>query len=69
MILTYGTVSVRWQENNFLITTRDVARWDILPKDIVQIKNGMAEACKVPSLSVALHQAYLPAKSCNGIII
>ncbi|MEI7422182.1 MAG: class II aldolase/adducin family protein [Prolixibacteraceae bacterium] len=56
MISTYGTVSVRWQENDFLITPRDVARWDILPSDIVQIKNGMAEAGKVPSRSVALHQ-------------
>ncbi len=55
MISTYGTVSVRWHYNDFLITPRDVARWDIQPNDIVQIKNGMAEAGKVPSRSVALH--------------
>jgi len=55
MISTYGTVSVRWHENDFLITPRDVARWDITSNDIVQIKNGMAEAGKVPSRSVALH--------------
>ena len=55
MISTYGTVSVRWNENDFLITPRDVARWDITSNDIVQIKNGMAEAGKVPSRSVALH--------------
>ncbi|MDD3078036.1 MAG: class II aldolase/adducin family protein [Paludibacter sp.] len=55
MISTYGTVSVRWKNNDFLITPRDVARWDIQPKEIVQIKNGMAEAGKVPSRSVALH--------------
>ena len=55
MISTYGTVSVRWKDNDFLITPRDVARWDILPSDIVQISNGMAEAGKVPSRSVALH--------------
>lgn len=55
MISTYGTVSVRWKDNDFLITPRDVARWDILPSDIVQIRNGMAEAGKVPSRSVALH--------------
>ncbi|MDR1585467.1 MAG: class II aldolase/adducin family protein [Prevotellaceae bacterium] len=55
MISTYGTVSVRWKENDFLITPRDVARWDVLPEDIVQIKNGMAEAGKMPSRSVALH--------------
>lgn len=56
MISTYGTVSVRWRGNDFLITPRDVARWDIMPEDIVQIKNGMAEAGKTPSRSVALHQ-------------
>ena len=56
MISTYGTVSVRWRDNDFLITPRDVARWDITTNDIVQIKNGMAEAGKVPSRSVALHQ-------------
>ena len=57
MISTYGTVSVRWKDNDFLITPRDVARWDILPKNIVQIKNGMAEAGKTPSRSVALHHS------------
>lgn len=56
MISTYGTVSVRWKDNDFLITPRDIARWDIVPGDIVQIKNGMAEAGKTPSRSVALHQ-------------
>lgn len=56
MISTYGTVSVRWRDDDFLITPRDVARWDIVPSDIVQIRNGMAEAGKVPSRSVALHQ-------------
>jgi L-fuculose-phosphate aldolase len=56
MISTYGTVSVRWKEDDFLITPRDVARWDITPSDLVQIKNGMAEAGKTPSRSVALHQ-------------
>jgi L-fuculose-phosphate aldolase len=56
MISTYGTVSVRWKENDFLITPRNVARWDIVPSDLVQIKNGMAEAGKTPSRSVALHQ-------------
>ena len=56
MISTYGTVSVRWRGDDFLITPRDVARWDIEPADIVQIRSGMAEAGKVPSRSVALHQ-------------
>lgn len=56
MISTYGTVSVRWKDDDFLITPSNIARWDIVPGDIVQIKNGMAEAGKVPSRSVALHQ-------------
>jgi len=57
MISTYGTVSVRWRDNDFLITPRDVARWDITSQDIVQISNGQAEAGKTPSRSVALHHA------------
>jgi len=56
MISTYGTVSVRWKGDDFLITPSNIARWDIVPSDIVQIKNGMAEAGKTPSRSVALHQ-------------
>ncbi len=56
MISTYGTVSVRWRGDDFLITPSNIARWDIVPSDIVQIKNGMAEAGKTPSRSVALHQ-------------
>ncbi|WP_066630635.1 class II aldolase/adducin family protein [Labilibacter marinus] len=56
MISSYGTVSVRWKDNDFLITPTDVARWDIMPEDIVQIKGGKAEPGKTPSRSVALHQ-------------
>ncbi|HHU42488.1 MAG TPA: class II aldolase/adducin family protein [Fermentimonas caenicola] len=56
MISTYGTVSTRWRGDDFLITPSNIARWDIVPNDIVQIKNGMAEAGKTPSRSVALHQ-------------
>ena len=44
MISTYGTVSARWRGDDFLITPSNIARWDIVPSDIVQIKNGMAEA-------------------------
>ncbi len=56
MISSYGTVSVRWKDNDFLITPPHVARWDIVPEDIVQIKGGNAEVGKTPSRSVALHQ-------------
>ena len=54
--MLFRSVSVCWKKDDFLITPRDVARWDIQPQDIVQIKNGMSEAGKVPSRSVALHQ-------------
>lgn len=56
MISSYGTASVRWKENDFLITPRDVSRWDMQPADIVQISNGQREAGKVPSRSVRIHQ-------------
>ncbi|HBK32332.1 MAG TPA: aldolase, partial [Porphyromonadaceae bacterium] len=36
MISTYGTVSARWRDNDFLITPHNVARMDIVPGDIVQ---------------------------------
>lgn len=55
MISTYGTVSVRWQENDFLITPRDVSRWDLEPRDIVQVAGGQREPAKTPSRSVRLH--------------
>jgi L-fuculose-phosphate aldolase len=56
MISTYGTASVRWRGNDFLITPRDVSRWDLVPRDIVQIKSGHREKGKIHSRSVRLHQ-------------
>jgi len=56
MISTFGTVSVRWNENDFLITPHDVSRWNITADDIIQVKNGMTEAHKNPSYQVGLHQ-------------
>jgi L-fuculose-phosphate aldolase len=56
MISSYGTVSVRWNGNDFLITPTNVARWDIQNKDIVQIKDGKREPGKLPSRSTWLHQ-------------
>lgn len=47
MISTYGTVSVRWRGNDFLITPPGVPRWDIEPENIVQVKNGMVEAGQI----------------------
>ncbi|MDR2139712.1 MAG: class II aldolase/adducin family protein [Tannerella sp.] len=70
MISSYGTVSVRWRGNDFLITPPGIPRWDIEPYNIVQIKNGMVEAGKIPSRSVALHQAIYQANpKINSIIL
>lgn len=55
MSSSYGTVSMRWKDNDFLITPSGIQRWDINEEDIVQIKDGMAEAGKRPSRASALH--------------
>lgn len=70
MISSYGTVSVRWYDNNFLITPRNVPRWEIQNKDIVQIKDGMREPGKLPSRAVKLHeQIYRKNPDVNSIIL
>lgn len=70
MISSYGTVSVRWKNNDFLITPTNVARWDIQLKDIVQIKNGKREPGKIPSRSTWLHQEiYRRNPQVNSIIL
>ena len=70
MISSYGTVSVRWNNNDFLITPPGIPRWDIEHHNIVQIKDGMVEAGKTPSRSVALHQAiYQSNPKINSIIL
>jgi len=70
MISSYGTVSVRWKGNDFLITPTNVARWDLKTKDIVQIKDGKPEQGKTPSRSTKLHQMiYEQNPNVNTIII
>jgi L-fuculose-phosphate aldolase len=56
MISSYGTVSMRWNENDFLITPTNKNRWDIQLDDIVQIKDGHREAGKKPSRAAWIHQ-------------
>ena len=56
MMSTHNIVSSRWRNDDFLITPSNVAHWDIVPSDIVQIKDGMVEDGKTPSRSVDLHQ-------------
>ena len=55
MCSSYGTASVRWRGDDFLITPSDKQRWDLEPEDIVQVRDGMVEAGKNASRSVALH--------------
>lgn len=70
MCSSYGTASVRWKDNDFLITPSDVQRWDIEPEDIVQVKDGMVEAGKTASRSVALHyEIYRRNPKINSIIL
>lgn len=70
MISSYGTVSVRWRGNDFLITPTDVARWNIQNNDIVQIKDGKREPGKLPSRVTWLHQEiYRRNPGVNSIIL
>ncbi|MDR3266739.1 MAG: class II aldolase/adducin family protein [Tannerella sp.] len=70
MISSYGTVSVRWRNNDFLITPVGVPRWDMDTEDIVQVKDGKVEVGKVPSRSIALHQEiYQTNPKINSIIL
>lgn len=70
MISSYGTVSVRWRGNDFLITPPQVSRWDMQNEDIVQIKDGKREPGKIPSRSTWLHQEiYKRNPHINSIIL
>lgn len=70
MISSYGTVSMRWQDDNFLITPTGVNRWDISLEDIVQIKDGKREAGKTPSRATWIHQEiYKRNPNVNSIIM
>lgn len=70
MISSYGTVSVRWRGNDFLITPTDKLRWDIKREDIVQIREGLREPGKLPSRSVWLHQEiYRRNPKINSIVL
>ncbi len=70
MISSYGTVSVRWKGDDFLITPTNIPRWDLQPEDIVQIKSSRREAGKIPSRSVWLHQEiYRRFPHINSVVI
>jgi len=70
MISSYGTVSMRWKENDFLITPTDVPRWDLAIEDVVQIKDGKREKGKIPSRATWIHQEiYKRNPAINSIIM
>jgi L-fuculose-phosphate aldolase len=70
MCSSYGTASVRWRGNDFLITPSDKQRWELEPNDIVQVKNGMVEAGKNASRATALHyEIYRRNPKINSIIL
>jgi L-fuculose-phosphate aldolase len=70
MISSYGTVSMRWRGNDFLITPTNVLRWNIMLEDIVQIREGKREPGKIPSRATWLHQEiYRRNPHINSIIL
>lgn len=70
MMSTYGTASVRWRSDDFLITKTNVTRWNIGLDDIVQIRNGKREPGKIPSRAMWLHQEiYRKNQHVNAIIM
>jgi L-fuculose-phosphate aldolase len=70
MISSYGNMSVRWEGNDFLITPRDIPRWEMDLEDIVQIRNGKREPGKLPSRSLRLHkEIYKAHPEINSIIL
>ncbi len=70
MIASYGTVSVRWMGNDFLITPRNVPRWEMDLEDVVQIRDGRREPGKLPSRAIKVHQKiYQVNPHVNSIIL
>jgi len=70
MISSYGTVSSRLENNDFLITPRNVDRYNMDIEDIVAVKGGRKEEGKRPSRAVRMHQAIYKANpNVNSIII
>jgi L-fuculose-phosphate aldolase len=70
MIGSYGTVSMRWRGNDFLITPTNKSRWNFQPEDIVQIRDGKREPGKTHSRSTWLHQSiYKKNPDINSIIL
>ena len=70
MISSYGTVSVRWKGDDFLITPRNVPRWEMGLGDVVQIRDGKREPGKLPSRAIRVHEKiYRENPRVNSIIL
>jgi L-fuculose-phosphate aldolase len=70
MMSTYGTASVRWRGNDFLITKTNVTRWNIDLDDIVQMRGGKREPGKIPSRATWLHhEIYRRNPHVNAVIM
>ncbi len=69
MIGSYGTVSVRLEGNDFLITPTGVPRWELDLQDIVLIRDGKREKGKLPSRAAKVHERiYAKGPHINSII-
>lgn len=70
MISSYGTASVRWENDDFIITPTGANRWDLNPEDLVQVKEGKREPGKLPSRATWIHQEiYKRFPNVNSIIM
>ncbi len=70
MIGSSGTVSVRWRNDDFLITPRNIPRWEMSTEDVIQIRAGKREAGKLPSRALQVHaRIYKENPHVNSIIL
>ncbi len=70
MLGSYGSVSTRWNKNDFIITPEDISKWDLTLEDMVHVRTGKRQKGKMPDQSVLLHQAiYDQHPEINAIII
>jgi L-fuculose-phosphate aldolase len=70
MLISYGTVSVRLSNDDILITPTSKSRWNLQPKDVVKIHDGLKELGKNHSRALVIHtQIYHKHPHVNSIII
>jgi len=69
MIGSSGTLSVRWKEDDFLITPRNIPLWEIGVEDVIQVRDGKREPGKLPSRALHVHaRIYKENPHINSII-